>query len=215
MNYLAQVPAGEAIGFKALPSRTPELLGQSGKESLWSGLYPQLSFQSAMNYLPNQWDRGHAYASIVKLRTRSALTFLVCKDDRMTRVDVSSAEKAEIVARAAKELLGLNIDCTRGSIVEQLGEASVCMCIMDAVDFELVLSHALAPQLDIETLYTFKQSEKVPGLTCDVQGHNDPKPLSKSVLEDVAQLGQALAGAIDDGDCLRMRSLLGIGAEKA
>ncbi len=136
----------------------------------------------------------------------------------MTHVDVTSVEKAEIVARAAKELLGLNIDCTRGSIVERLGEASVCLCIMDAVDFELVLSHALAAsQLDIETLFTFKQSEKIPGLTCDVQGRKDPKPLSKSVLEDVAQLGHALAlaGEIDDGDCLHMRSLLGIGADKA
>ena len=211
MNYVAQVPAGAVIGFKALPSRTPELLSQTETESLWSGLYPQLSFQSAMNYLPNQWDRGHAYSSIVKLRTRSQLTFVVCKDDRMTHVDVSSVEKAEIVARTAKELLGLNVDCARGSIVEQLGEANVCLCIMDADDFELVLPHALAAQLDIETLFTFKQSEKIPGLTCAVDGRH----LCKSVLEDVAQLGDALAGEVDDGNCLHVRSLLGIGADKA
>jgi hypothetical protein len=159
MNYVAHIPEGTVIGFKALPSRSPELLSNSGAE-LWSGLYPQLSFQSAMNYLPNQWDRGHAHASIVKLRIRSSLTFMVCKDVRMTHVHVSSVEKAEIVATAVNELLGLDVDYKRGSILKQLGEAGVCLCIMDADDFELVLPHAAESQLEMEILFTFRQNEK-------------------------------------------------------
>ena len=210
MNYVAQIPEGTVIGFKALPSRSPELLGHSGAEQLWSGLYPQLSFQSAMNYLPNQWDRGHAHASIVKLRIRSPLTFIVCKDVRMTHVDVSSVEKAEIVATAANELLGLDVDCKRGSILKQLGEAGVCLCIMDADDFELVLPHAVEAQLEMEMLFTFRQSEKIPGMIGAVEGRN----VCKNVLEDVAQLGDVLGREVGDVNCLHVRSLLGIGTDK-
>ena len=210
MNYIAHIPAGTVLGFKALPA-CEELQCGSGEESLWSGLYPQLSFQSAMNYLPNQWDRGHASANIVKLRTRSSLKFVVCKDDRMADVDVSSVEKAEIVARAAKQLLGLDVDCQRGSIVRQLGEVGACLCIMDADDFELVLPRAVFAQLDMEVLFTLRRSDKAPGLTGGVEGRN----VCKSVLQDVAQLGAELGREVDDNDCMPVRLLLGVGTESA
>ena len=78
----------------------------------------------------------------------------------MTHVHVSSVEKAEIVATAVNELLGLDVDYKRGSILKQLGEAGVCLCIMDADDFELVLPHAAESQLEMEILFTFRQNEK-------------------------------------------------------
>ena len=211
MNYIAHIPAGSVIGFKALPLRPPELQRETGAESLWGGLYPQLSFQSAMNYLPNQWDMGHEYASIVKLRSQASLKFIVCKDGRMADVEVSSVEKAEIVAQAAKELLGLAVDCKQGSIVRQLGEGGVCLCIMDADDFELVLPHALAVQLDMEVLFTFRQSDKMPGVTGAVEGRN----VYKSVLEDVAQLGGELGSEVCDSECLPVRAMLGVGTHRA
>ncbi len=206
MNYIAHVPAGTVIGFKALPLRPPQLPNESGTDSLWSGLYPQLSFQSAMNYLPNQWDRGHACASIVKLRTLTSLTFIVCKDGRMAEVGVSSLQKAEIAAQAANELLGLHVDCNSGSIVRQLGEGGVCLCIMDADDFELVLPHALTSQLEMEVLFTFRQSDKLPGMTGAVEGRD----VSKAVLQDVAQLGGELGREVDGSECLHLRALLGV-----
>jgi hypothetical protein len=206
MNHIAHIPAGTVIGFKALPAQPPELQRGSGHESLWSGLYPQLSFQSAMNYLPNQWDRGHASVSIVKLRTRSSLTFVVCKDVRMADVDVSSLEKAEIVARAAQQLLGLDVDHQSGSIVSQLGDGGACLCIMDADDFELVLPHAVFAQLDMEVLFTLRRCDKAPGLTGAVEGRN----VCKSVLQDVAQLGAELGREVDGSDCLHVRVLLGV-----
>jgi hypothetical protein len=192
MNYIAHIPAGTVIGFKALPLRSPELQCETGAESLWGGLYPQLSFQSAMDYLPNQWDMG-------------------CKDGRMADVEVSSVEKAESVAQAAKELLGLAVDCKRGSIVRQLGEGGVCLCIMDADDFELVLPHALAAQLEMEVLFTFRQSDKMPGVTGAVEGRN----VCKSVLEDVAQLGGELGIEVCDSKCLHVRAMLGLGTQRA
>jgi hypothetical protein len=206
MNYVAHVPAGTVIGFKALPLWPPQLPFESGTDSLWSGLYPQLSFQSAMNYLPNQWDRGHTCASIVKLRTLTSLTFVVCKDGRMADVGVASLQKAEIAAQAANDLLGLHVDCNSGSIMRQLGEGGACLCVMDADDFELVLPHALAPQLEMEVLFTFRQSDKLPGMTGAVEGRD----VSRAVLQDVAQLGGELGKEVDGSGCLTLRALLGL-----
>lgn len=208
---LVTVPEGTLVGFKALPTWDPSLVQPGNPASrhvsngLWSGLYPQLSFQSAVNYLPNQWDRGHEEASIVKLVSNADLTFLVSDNPHMAKPEITSVQKAEIIAKEVEELLGSSIN-PQVAILEQLGKLSLNLCILDAEDFELVVPHTLLDKLNIEVLFRFQVNHSLPGITGSVDAH----PLPKHIVQDPAELGIALSQDVSDPNCDNMRRILGI-----
>ena len=207
---LVSVPPDTLIGFKALPTWDPSLEdivggNNTGMDSLWAGLYPQLSLRSAVNYLPNQWDRGFEEASIVKLRSKSVARFLVCDDPRMADVRVTSREKARLVAEQVRETFGLEL-CHDEPLVHQLGAHGYCLCLLDAEDYELVIPHSLLHNFSADVVLKFKRHPTIPAITGSVEGLSLPR----YVLQDPGPLADHLEVLFEDHCCPEMRRILGI-----
>jgi len=105
-----ELQGGALVGFKAAPgtdccrlfAHAKATQGHDQGESPtpdWSGIYVQLDMEQAVNYVPNQFDRGESTVSVVALRVREnqCLRICVCEDERMADASISSKAKAELV----------------------------------------------------------------------------------------------------------------------
>ncbi|KAJ3139096.1 hypothetical protein HK100_011946 [Physocladia obscura] len=149
-----QIPAGTLVGFKAMPTTdlaTFASIKSTTSNSDWAAIYPQLSLEQAIAYLPNQFDRGHKLVHIVALRLRCNLTVLRVTDSRLADPALESTAKAQIVRNACNNG---NLE-TKGPssppfldpslpLLHQLGIRKCALCILDSANnFELVVPHAL------------------------------------------------------------------------
>jgi hypothetical protein len=199
MIRICTVEAGTLVGFKALPSGDIDVVcrrDEAKTPSDWSAIYPQLWFSQAVNYLPNQWDRGLASAAIVALHSKVEFKVCVFDSANMSDVKISNPEKAALLRSALLEQLQLRLD---GSLplLDALGKVGLCLCIPDADNYELVVPHELfnTTVLSVEHLFSFSQSATRPGTVGSVL---DSPPLApsraqeRSILEDPALLGARL-----------------------
>lgn len=205
---LVDFPAGVVFGYKALPSL--ELEEPAGIINDWQALYPQTSVLMAVNYLPNQWTRGHEQALIVELTPRRMLKVLVCDDPIMTRVDTSSRDKADFLRH---QLRGLPCASPHGPdfsddrpLMDLIGDRGMCLCILDAEDYELVVPHCLIGDFVLRPLFSCHVSEHQPMVTGRVEGVE----IDKRTLSDPNLLGTYLQSLVPGGDGGHIRNQLGI-----
>jgi hypothetical protein len=185
------------LGFKALPGDRGDLsaLEQRGAITDWSAVYPQLTLEAALSYLPNWFERGFSSASLVALTARQSIALLVLDDRRFQDGSLNSAAKADIVRSSydlARERLALP-PLSAGPLMTALGERGLALAVRDAEDFELVVPHALfTPEhLTAELLFAFDESASQPLTVGRVHG----LALPKQVLSDHIQLAVELARA--------------------
>lgn len=138
---IVTIPAAILFGYKAISEPRLSAIPVPDAPSDWSGVYPQLTLNQALAYLPNQWDRGFPEASIISLHTRREMQVLYCDDPALKEPLLPSTEKARIIRDAAKKLLPNLSD--RLPLLTALGELKTCLCIWDVETFELVVPHAL------------------------------------------------------------------------
>jgi hypothetical protein len=199
MIRIHTIPAGTLVGFKALPSSDIDVVcrrKETESQSDWSAIYPQLWFRQAVNYLPNQWDRGQEAAVIVALHSKVTLKVCVFDSASMSDVKVSNSEKAALVRCALEEQLAVRLDATL-PLLDALGREELSLCIPDADNYELVMPHALfnTAVLTVEHLFSFTQSTTRPGTVGSVPDCPALAPSraqERAVLEDPGLLGARL-----------------------
>ena len=207
------IPEGTLAGFKSLtpnqaqavsidPSSAPHFKLPSD----WSAVYPQLSFEMALNYLPNQFDRGYKTVQIVSLRNIKPITLLVHKDDRFTDGSLDSKTKADIV-RVAYANAGYGSLDESMPLMDSLGELGKALCVLDAEDFELVIPHRLfsGEYFEAKVLFTFHQSDKIPGVVGSVEGFEH---LTRWQLQDLRVLNDLLKTQLDSSECNELIKLI-------
>jgi hypothetical protein len=209
---IVELHSGTLLGFKAAPGSSCEKLfahalsvsdaGESPTPD-WSGIYVQLTMEQAVNYLPNQFDRGEVEACIVSLRVREgqSLRVVVYKDRRMSHHAVSSAEKARLVRDHV--LRSVAPDLSAAPLLMALGEQRLALCLVDCDDYELAVPHALFSDkvLTAEPVLRFWESPKVPGCIGRVAGLPSTSSavdavsasMSKGQLSDASLLGRMLS----------------------
>ncbi len=200
---LLEIPVGSLTGFKALTPDQARLVSiESSATSLpsdWRAVYPQLSFEMALNYLPNQFDRGYKIAQIVSLCSTRPINLLVYADPLFTIASLDSKTKADRV-RAAYSRSGFgNLDASL-PLMDSLGQVNQALCVLDADDFELVIPHCMfSPKhFDATVLFTFHENAKIPGAVGAVEGFEH---LARWQLEDLRSLSEHLKGRIECHEC--------------
>ncbi|KAI9352773.1 hypothetical protein BDR26DRAFT_204295 [Obelidium mucronatum] len=175
--FLVTLPANTTpVGFKAQPSSSPINRSSSDPPSDWAAVYPQLTVEMALAYLPNQWDRGHQEATIVSLQTLKPITIVVIPDPVLADGAASSADKAAHIRKVFNEScgsLGLPVIPDNMPLMDAFGSIQLALCIRDADGFELVIPHDLynESQFVFKPLFTFHQSTICPYTTGKVDGH--------------------------------------------
>ena len=218
ITCLVEVPSGVLSGFKAL---TPEQCAAVSVDpppvlTDWAAVYPQLTLQSALNYLPNQWERGHRTAHIVSLYTCEPLKLLVYSDPDFMLGHASSQEKASKLKAAYHSIQGpynYPRDLREGLLMTSLGEAGLAACVLDAEDFELIVPHPLfnPTNLRAEVLFTFHQSDRWPLSVGQVKG----LPIEPHVLQDLTLLGQELSKHSPMTSCRELQQIISSALEAA
>jgi hypothetical protein len=199
------LPKNTKIGYKALPDipglpLSKLLTSTNTSLSDWTGFYPQFSVASAVNYLPNQWDRNVKKASISEIITTTDLTVIKIDNKVLSDNLVSSDEKARIVKGI------LNFD-QETPLSMSLGEKRICLCLMDCDYYEYLIPLDLLDSLEHKTIFSISQDPNHPGITGNVEGH---EWLSKRVVQDPVKLGKALSELVDDPECRKVRKILAI-----
>ncbi|KAJ3123014.1 hypothetical protein HK098_002270 [Nowakowskiella sp. JEL0407] len=212
-NFVAQkmlkkisITPGILFGYKALPSPsindipTPKCLED------WSAIYPQLTLEQSLAYLPNQWDRDHDEAHIVALYTKEDVEVIVYKDFAFQEPTISALEKANLVRSAIKESLMITID---GMLMSELGKRKYCLCALDADTFELIVPHELFTEEYFEVrpvikawqrrFETFRVESRVKFSSSDRMLINSPSALSNQLKK---------SEGIDD--CVEMMQLMNL-----
>ncbi|OQR94992.1 hypothetical protein ACHHYP_00630 [Achlya hypogyna] len=138
--------AGETLGFKALPHPLGDLPTSNGHD--WSALYPQLSFEQALAYLPNQWERGAVQCQIITLTCAQPISILLYNDRAFADGQRPAAEKAERLRAAYAALQQqqpghLRPLPTAKPLMDAFGDLHVAIVAMDAEAPELILPHAM------------------------------------------------------------------------
>lgn len=190
-----EVRAGDLLGFKALTLAQAEAVHveQHNAAADWAAVYPQTSLQSALDYLPNQFERGHSVAQLVALYALRPFKLVVYSDPAFTQGSVSSQEKASRVRtayNAAAQQLRLPT-LSDAPLMHAFGEADLALCVLDAEDFEFVIPHSMftSNTFRVEVLFTLHQSERQPWAV----GRVDGLALDRHTLEDCRKLGEELS----------------------
>ena len=204
---ISEIAAGTLFGFKAWHSGfIPDCTVESGKPSEeWSAIYPQFTFERALAYLPNQWERGHQTAYILSLRTITKLTILTCCDKSFEDGSLCSKEKSLLVRREYSKLkdqlqhghtLQLPPLPPDLPLMDALGALSLVLAARDAEGFELIVPRALFhPNIfQARPLFTFEQSTTRPLTIGRVVGCSLPR----DILDDTALLADRLSSALEE-----------------
>ncbi|OQS02632.1 hypothetical protein THRCLA_05016 [Thraustotheca clavata] len=144
---LIKVDAQCVLGYKALPYPLTSL--PTSNNSNWSALYPQLTFQQAISYLPNQWERKNKQAQIVYLSTVQPLNIIVYNDPTFTQGNVDKDIKADQLKTCYATFQTRNEVLkplpTSMPLMDAFGSIQVAVCALDASlsSFELILPHSL------------------------------------------------------------------------
>jgi len=215
--------AGTLVGFKAAPGTSVQnLFGHSlsfasglsdPQESPtpdWSGIYVQLDIEQAVRYVPNQFDRGEATVCVAALRVRQeqSLQVIIVNDSRMTDVDISSADKADIVRKYVTDSK-LCADLGEAPLLGALGQQGVALCLLDCEDYELAVPHLLFNEniLDAEPLVIFQESKSLPSTVGKVTGLSGKSgtaveevvsSMRKGDLSDVCRLSTELRKSMEN-----------------
>lgn len=203
------VAKGATLGFKALPTASlpAEAPAPTPADAAdWAGIYPQLSFAQALAYLPNQFERGCASASVVRLVAKRDIVLVAIANPVFADGTVSSAAKAQLVREAVHALaasgdhpevaMPLRDDLP---LLRACGECCIALCVPDAEGPELVLPKSMFTQewLECEPLFTFVESASVSATVGEVVGQR----LHRSVLMDWALLTETLEKQLDETRC--------------
>lgn len=208
------VPKGTTLGFKALPSGTTlpstaaAAVAAEPTEADWAGIYPQLSFAQALAYLPNQFERGYAHASIVRLTAKRDILVVALADPVFTDGAVPSAAKAQRVRDAVCALAARGHDAedvtvaplrTDLPLLRACGKRCIALCIPDAETLELALPKRMFTQewVASEELFAFVESARMPATVGEVVGQR----LHRSTLTDLEVLAETLAQQLDETRC--------------
>ncbi|KAJ3028831.1 UNVERIFIED_CONTAM: hypothetical protein HDU68_000794 [Siphonaria sp. JEL0065] len=207
MALFLTIPAGTLIGFKAMPSTVFSDLTSSSKSAItdWSGIYPQLTLEQALAYLPNQFDRGFNVVHIVALHSRIELKLVIIDDNRFKNPRLSSTEKAQIVRDAFTASKQLPFLDTKTPLIESVGRNSMVLCIPDAEDFELVVSHELfnSNVMEPTALFTMMSDDLV-SVKCVVEVEG----LKKDVLLDHRLLSSVLETHCVESKCTELLAMI-------
>ena len=214
---ILEIAAGTLFGFKAWHSEViPDCAIESvNRTEEWSAIYPQFTFERALAYLPNQWERGHPAAYILSLRTIKKLSMLVCCDESFEDGSLCSKEKSLLVKR---EYSNLKDQLHHGHtlqlpplppdlpLMDALGAVSLVLAARDAEGFELIVPHVLFHQsiFQARPLFTFEQSTTRPLTIGRVVGCSIPR----DILDDTALLAERLSGTLAERQCDALLALI-------
>ena len=170
---LLTIPKGTLLGFKACPGRDATRLlthcAEKKHTALWSAIYVQLSLQQAINYVPNQYDRGEEVCCICRMTTRQPLQIAVFEDVRMGDNEMSSEDKAQLVRDAVLQTpeldWKLNANDTKGPLLNIFGARGFALCLLDCETYEVAMPHNLVHTdwLTTECLIILPASTTIPG----------------------------------------------------
>jgi hypothetical protein len=208
---MIDIPAGMLSGFKALSPEHSAAVSVDPPSVLtdWAAVYPQPTLQSALNYLPNQWDRGQKTAHIVSMHTRQPVKLLVYSDPAYMLSSASSQQKAYALRAAYSSLQGQARtlpELPNGPLMTSLGHVGVAACVYDAEDFELIVPHALFNKQVFRTglLFTVHQSDMYPASVGSVEGLK----LERHKLHDLKLLGKELSKVTPVTSCQALQQLI-------
>lgn len=163
-------------------------------------------YTQAVNYVPNQFDRGESVVCVVALRVREgcALRVVVCDDRRMADTAIVSADKANIVRQHVRSTVAS--DLSSAPLLHALGREGLALCLVDSDDYELAVPHVLFSEelLEAETVLEIGERHSVIGRVVGAPGvaatcvETVLKTMSKGDLSDAARLGKALSLSFND-----------------
>jgi hypothetical protein len=167
------IPRGTLLGYKACPGTDGQRLlkhaSADAGESLWSGIYVQLSLAQAVGYVPNQYERGEQTCCICRITATRNLQVAILDDPKMADVSISSVDKAGRVLASIERTPGANFERMKGhrhpSIVGLFGEYDHALCLVDCETYELAVPHALfsIDRLQLEAVLVFPMSTIITG----------------------------------------------------
>ena len=207
---IVKIPSGALAGFKALGAGEAEAVsieaskGNAAQD--WSAVYPQLSFEMALNYLPNQFDRGHKIVQIVKLYNIKPISLLIHADPLLTIPSLDSKTKADSV-RASYTQSGFGTLNPSLPLMQAVGEVDQCLCVLDSDDFELVIPNKLFSKehFQARVLFTFHENPRLPGVVGSVEGFEH---LARWQLEDLKTLNGCLQDSLESVVCTSVIDLI-------
>eukprot|EP00899_Mesostigma_viride_P015466 jgi/Mesvir1/23920/Mv10697-RA.1 len=167
---LVLIPKGLHFGFKAVPSLAFELPGYGMDPSPdWKAFYPQLTFESALDYLPNQWDRGYTQAHIVKLVANRDIEVIVLADEIFLDGQTDSSVKADHARTRINEFLTAQnrkvLDPGK-SLMQAMEALQLGLVVPDAEGLEFAIPHGLCTGewMNFEKIFTFIKSDLLPSV---------------------------------------------------
>ncbi|KAJ3265728.1 hypothetical protein HDU76_012021 [Blyttiomyces sp. JEL0837] len=204
---LAILDEGQLIGFKALPTTSFNITSPNANRNItdWTALYPQLTFNQAMAYLPNQFERNCRNPHVVSLTAKKQIPVAVYIDPLFVDGSISETVKAERTREALNRLLESHVDVkiklprlvsttvpSDQPLLPYLGNLGIALCVLDAEGLELVLPLSMFNEewIEIGDLFQFEESEKVPCTIGRVVGMEDV--LSQGVMKDWNELCRKL-----------------------
>lgn len=171
----------------------------------------QLSIESAVNYLPNQWDRGEESACLLTVTSREPITILVCPHKWMGDVRISSAKKAVRLRTSLHDEVGVQV-ASDTPLAEGLGKQGFILALVDCDDLEIIVPHTVVPRFEFSVVATFQQDQRCRYTTgeCHVLVGEKKESIPRRVTQDTQALGEALTAAVGAvvGDCSAVRKLL-------
>lgn len=138
------ITKGEKFSYKIFDSNanisSKEWLGLFYKNpKIWSAIYPQKNVASALNYLPNYFDRPFNNVSLYIIEAIRDIKVIKFKNDEMGNGSLSNETKAKILVSAILNFFELN-ENKDINLMDLVGEKlNSILYIIDKDDFEFVV----------------------------------------------------------------------------